>query len=87
MTGTLDVETHIKVLENLTIYSPMGAALIRKEDHQAVYEVPFGQLKRDPKFPIPVLKNFVALPAEMYFRRPPFKETPPYTGYPPFMSL
>ncbi len=87
LTQTLDVDTHIKTLENLAIYSPVGEMLIRKEDHQAVYDVPFGQIKHDSKFPIPVLKNFFGMPAQMYFRRPPFTETPPYTGYPPFMSL
>ncbi len=86
-TETLDVDTHIKFLEDLTIYSPLGAVRIRKEDHQAVYDVPFGQIKRDPKFPIPVLTNLVGMPAEMYFRRPPFDEVPPYTGYPPFTKI
>ncbi len=86
-TQTLDVETHIKTLENLTIYSPIGAMWIRKEDHQAVYEVPFGQIKRHPKYPIPVLENLSGIPAQMYYRRPPFEETPPYKGYPPFLTL
>ncbi len=86
-TQTLDVETHIKALENLAICSPMGAVLIRKEDHQALYEVPFGQIKRDSRYPIPVLDNFFGMPAQMYFRRPPFTETPPFMGYPPFISL
>lgn len=87
MSGTLDVDTHIDLLENMALYTPMGALYLRKEDHQAIYDVPFGQLKRDPDYPIPVLTNFVGAPAEMYYPRPPFTETPPFEGYPPFVKV
>ena len=77
-TQTLDIDTHIKELEDSVVYCPAGAVFIRKEDHQAVYEVPYGQIKHDPKYPIPVLTNLTALPAQMYYRKPPFTEIPPF---------
>jgi branched-chain amino acid transport system substrate-binding protein len=86
-TGTLDIKTHIDFLEDLTIYCPLGTVRIRKEDHQAMYDVPFGQVKRDPNFPIPVLTNLISAPADLYFRKPPFDDVPPYTGYPPFVKI
>lgn len=87
MSGTLDVDTHINLLEDMALYTPMGALYLRKEDHQAIYEVPFGQLKRDPDYPIPVMENFISMPAQMYYPHPPFKETPPIEGYPPFVEV
>ena len=78
LTQTLDIDVHIKTLEDMVVYSPAGVRYIRKEDHQAVYEVPYGQIKHDPNYSIPVLKNLKAVPAQMYYRRPPFKEMPPY---------
>ena len=78
LTQTLDIDTHIKTLEDMVVYSPAGARLIRKEDHQAVYEVPYGQIKHDPNYPIPVLENLKAVPAQEYYRHPPFEEMPPF---------
>ncbi|OYT35308.1 hypothetical protein DRP04_04070 [Archaeoglobales archaeon] len=78
MTKTLDIDTHIKTLEDSTVYSPAGVRFIRKKDHQAVYSVPYGQIKHDPSYPIPVLTNLQSVPAEDYYRHPPFKEMPPF---------
>jgi len=78
ITKSLDIDEHIKTLENAAVYSPAGVRFIRKEDHQAVYEVPYGQIKHDPKYPIPVLTNLKTLPAQEYYRHPPFEEMPPY---------
>jgi len=78
LTHSLDIDTHIKTLENMVVYSPAGARLIRKEDHQAIYEVPYGQIKHDPNYPIPVLENLKAVPAQEYYRHPPFEEMPPF---------
>lgn len=87
LTETLDVETHIDILEDMPFYAPMGPLYLRKEDHQAIYDVPFGQLKRDSDYPIPVLENLTSIAAEMYYPRPPFDETPPFDGYPPFVKV
>ena len=65
----------------------MGAMQMRKDDHQGIYEVPFGQLKRDPNYPIPVLHNLISSPAQMYYPHPPFKDTPPFDAYPPFVKV
>jgi branched-chain amino acid transport system substrate-binding protein len=64
-------------MEGMELDRPAGKSVIRKEDHQAVYEVPWGQITHDPKFPIPVLKNMKVASANDYYRHPPF---PPVEG-------
>ena len=41
---------------------PAGPCKIRKEDHQAIYAVPWGRIKHDPKFPMPVLGDLRVAP-------------------------
>ena len=72
MAGTTDTDKVIRALEGMTQISPAGRRWFRKEDHQAVYEVPWGRTKADPKYPFRVLGDIRAVPAEMYYRRPPF---------------
>jgi branched-chain amino acid transport system substrate-binding protein len=70
--GTLEIDPVIAALEGLDLDRPAGPCTIRKEDHQAVYSVPWGRIRHDPKFPMPVLGDLRALPVDEYYRKPPF---------------
>jgi len=48
---------------------PGASGVIRKEDHQAVYAVPWGQIRHDPKFPMPTLTNLKVFPTDEYYRQ------------------
>jgi branched-chain amino acid transport system substrate-binding protein len=72
-TKTLDVQTNIKALESLEMMTPGGKLKMRAEDHQAIVTVPAGRIVADPKYPIAVLGDLVVVPAEQYYRNPPFK--------------
>jgi len=72
-TKTLDTAANIKALEGLVLDTPAGRRVFRAEDHQAVYNVPAGRVVADPKYPIPVLSDLFVVPAEQYYRKPPFK--------------
>ncbi len=75
--GSIDTDKLVPVMEGMTLDRPAGKSVIRKEDHQAVYEVPWGQITHDPKYPIPILKNLKVAAASDYYRNPPF---PPVEG-------
>ncbi len=72
LAGSTETEKVIKALEGMTMISPAGRRWFRKEDHQAVYEVPWGRTKADPKYPFRILGDLRAVPAELYYRHPPF---------------
>lgn len=69
---SLDFDKVVKALEGLTFYAPKGRTYIRPEDHQAMYEVPWGQIKMTTAYPFPILANLKVFPAETYYRNPPF---------------
>ncbi len=69
--GTLDVDALIKEMEGRVIISPAGARWIRPEDHQALYDVPYGKITHQGG-EIPVLTNLVTRSAWQYYRHPPF---------------
>lgn len=75
--GSIETDRLVPVMEGMTLDRPAGKSVIRKEDHQAVYEVPWGQITHDPKYPIPILKNLKVASASDYYRNPPF---PPVEG-------
>lgn len=60
-------------LEGMELRTPGGVRLIRKEDHQAVYTVPAGKVIKSPDYPIPILGDLKVVPAQEYFRKPPFE--------------
>jgi branched-chain amino acid transport system substrate-binding protein len=69
---SIETEKVIEALEGLELDRPAGKCAIRKDDHQAVYAVPWGQITHDPKFPMPVLKNLKVFATDEYYRKPPF---------------
>jgi len=68
----------IKALEGLCLDTPAGNRCFRAEDHQAVYNVPAGQVVWDSRYEIATLGNLVVLDAKDYFRTPPFPAITPY---------
>src|SRR5438309_6309398 len=69
---SVETEKVIEALEGLDLDRPAGKCVIRKEDHQAVYAVPWGQIRHDPKFPMPTLTNLKLFTTDEYYRKPPF---------------
>ena len=79
--GSKDTKNVIAALEGMVQNSPAGKRVFRKEDHQAVYDVPWGQTISDPKYPFKVMREMKVIPAKDYFNRPPFEgpgTTPPF---------
>jgi len=66
----------IKAMEGMKLESPAGTKYIRPEDHQAVYTVPLGRLVWDEKYKVPKIGDLVVIPAEDYYRSPPFEPLP-----------
>jgi len=84
--GSKETKAVIQALEGMEQESPAGRRVFRKEDHQAMYTVPWGPTASNPKYltgqyPIKVMGEMKVLPAEQYFNRPPFEgagSTPPF---------
>ncbi len=70
--GTLETQEVIKALEGLSLDTPAGKRIFRREDHQAVYEVPWGQTAEDKRYPFRILRPLKVIPANDYYRQPPF---------------
>jgi branched-chain amino acid transport system substrate-binding protein len=77
--GTLDLDTLIKTMENMVVISPAGVRWIRPQDHQAVYEVPYGRISGNTinvGGEAPLLTDIRAVPAFLYYRSPPDYKIP-----------
>ena len=71
--GSKETAKVIQALEGMELDSPAGRRVFRKEDHQAMYEVPWGLTKTDPKYPFKIMGKQVVIPAKECFNRPPFE--------------
>ena len=71
--GSKDTKAVIQALEGMEMDSPAGRRIFRKEDHQAMYEVPWGKTVSDPKYPFKVMGEQKVIPAKDFFNRPPFE--------------
>lgn len=79
--GSKETKAVVQALEGMEMDSPAGHRVFRKEDHQAIYDVPWGKTKSDPKYPFKIMGEQKVIPAKVCFNRPPF--TGPGT-HPPF---
>lgn len=70
--GSKETKAVIQAMEGMEMDSPAGRRLFRKEDHQAVYDVPWGKTKADPKYPFRIMGEQKLIPASVCFSRPPF---------------
>jgi branched-chain amino acid transport system substrate-binding protein len=71
-TKSLETAKLIKAIEGMKIQCPGGERYFRPEDHQAVYTVPAGKVIHNPAYPLPILGDLKVIPAEKYYRKPPF---------------
>jgi len=71
--GSKDTKAVIKAMEGMEMDSPGGHRVFRKEDHQAIYEVPWGKTRSDPKYPFKIMGEQKVIPASVFFARPPFE--------------
>lgn len=70
--GTVDdVDKIISAMEGLAVETPAGVRWIRPEDHACAYSVPWGRIMHDPKYPMPVLTDWVIKPWPYYWPGPP----------------
>jgi branched-chain amino acid transport system substrate-binding protein len=79
--GSKETKAVVQALEGMQLESPAGQRVFRKEDHQAMYEVPWGLTVSDPKYPFKIMGKQVVVPAKDCFNRPPFEgpgTRPPY---------
>ena len=81
--GSKETKAVIQALEGMELDCPAGKRVFRKEDHQAMYSVPWGLTTTSPKYPFKIMGKMVVIPAEACFNRPPFEG--PGT-HPPFKS-
>lgn len=81
--GSKDTKKMIEALTGMEMESPAGKRVFRKEDNQAMYNVPWGLTKSDPKYSFKIMGKQVLITAEQCFNRPPFEG--PGT-HPPFKS-
>ena len=71
--GIKETAKVIQALEGMELDSPAGNRVFRKEDHQAMYDVPWGLTKADPNYPFKIMGKQVVIPAKECFNRPPFE--------------
>jgi branched-chain amino acid transport system substrate-binding protein len=80
--GSKDTKAVIAALEGMELDTPGGRRVFRKEDHQAIYDVPWGRTKADPRYPFKIMGEKKVIPASACFARPPFEgpnTQPPFT--------
>jgi branched-chain amino acid transport system substrate-binding protein len=79
--GSKQTAAVVGAMEGMMLDSPAGYRVFRKEDHQAMYDVPWGLTTTDAKYPFKIMGKQVVIPATDCFNRPPFEgegTTPPY---------
>jgi branched-chain amino acid transport system substrate-binding protein len=79
--GSKETKALVGALEGMSLDSPAGKRVFRKEDHQAMYDVPWGLTATNPKYPFKIMGKQVVVPAKDCFARPPFESAdtkPPF---------
>jgi len=79
--GSKETAAVVAAMEGMMLDSPAGYRVFRKEDHQAMYDVPWGLTTTDARYPFKIMGKQVLIPATDCFNRPPFAgegTTPPY---------
>jgi branched-chain amino acid transport system substrate-binding protein len=79
--GSKETAAIVQALEGMMLDTPAGYRIFRKEDHQAIYDVPWGLTVSDAKYPFKIMGKQVMVTAKECFNRPPFEgpgTRPPY---------
>ena len=71
--GSKDTKPVIQALEGMEMDCPAGHRVFRKEDHQAIYDVPWGKTMADPRYPFKNMGEQKLIPASVAWARPPFE--------------
>ncbi len=71
--GSKETKDVIQALEGMEMDAPCGHLVFRKEDHQAIYDVPWGKTKASSKYPFKIMGEMKVIPASVCFNRPPFE--------------
>jgi len=71
--GSKDTKPVIQALEGMEMDSPAGHRVFRKEDHQAIYDVPWGKTTADARYPFKIMAEQKLFPASTCWARPPFE--------------
>ncbi|HSB19791.1 MAG TPA: ABC transporter substrate-binding protein [Anaeromyxobacteraceae bacterium] len=71
--GSKDTKPVIQALEGMEMEFPGGHRVFRKEDHQAIYDVPWGKTRSDPHYPFKIMGEQKVIPASVAWARPPFE--------------
>lgn len=71
--GSKETSQLIQALEGMELDSPAGKRVFRIEDHQAMYDVPWGLTTTNPNYPFKIMGKQVVVPARECFNRPPFE--------------
>jgi branched-chain amino acid transport system substrate-binding protein len=71
--GSKDTKPVIQALEGMEMDFPGGHRVFRKEDHQAIYDVPWGKTRSDPHYPFKIMGEQKLIPASVAWARPPFE--------------
>lgn len=71
--GSKETSQLVQALEGMELDSPAGKRVFRKEDHQAMYDVPWGLTATNPNYPFKIMGKQVVVPAKECFNRPPFE--------------
>ena len=71
--GSKDTKPVIQALEGMEMEFPGGHRVFRKEDHQAIYDVPWGKTRSDPHYPFKIMGEQKLIPASVAWARPPFE--------------
>ncbi|RJQ87328.1 MAG: hypothetical protein C4519_00845 [Desulfobacteraceae bacterium] len=71
--GSKETPAVVQALEGMQLDSPAGRRIFRKEDHQALYDVPWGLTVSSAEYPFKIMGRQVLVPAKDCFNRPPFE--------------
>jgi branched-chain amino acid transport system substrate-binding protein len=71
--GSKDTKPVIQALEGMELDTPGGHRVFRKEDHQAIYDVPWGRAVADARYPFKIMGETKLIPASVAWARPPFE--------------
>jgi branched-chain amino acid transport system substrate-binding protein len=71
--GSKETKALIKALEGMELETPAGNRLFRREDHQAIYDLPWGRTRSDPRYPFKIMGEMKIIPARTYSHRPLFE--------------
>jgi branched-chain amino acid transport system substrate-binding protein len=77
---SLETAKVIEAIRGMEIMTPAGMRYFRAADHQAIYNVPAGRIMMCPDgyWPIPIVGDLIVVPAQDYFRSPPFEPVPAF---------